>query len=187
VNLAQLQAFFATHKVAVLGTAAAGAVLLGLRTRKKAATGGAAVTPGTAAGVVPANGLQGVGSTYDSSAYDVYSALQSELSPFLQQQAAQTGASSGAAAAVKPIASTLFKPNLTGQYVVYKNGAYGEIEQDGSVYGISAPEASADQWGKIWATATPIGDTLTAYSDRSSNLKAVAPPAPAATTTLAKG
>jgi hypothetical protein len=184
VNTAQLQAFVAAHKVGVLGTAAAGAVLLGLRTRRKATAGGAATSQpaGTlpAAAVVPANGLQGVGSTYDSSAYDVYSALQSELTPFLQGQAAQTDASStGIAAAVLPVASTLFAPTYSGNYVKdAKTGLIGEVETDGSVFGFTPAQWSTAAGKGGGTSLNTIGHIGQAYSTEG-NLARVATPAPA--------
>lgn len=141
MNLAALQAWAGQNKVALLGAGAAGAVLLGLRTRSKATGGGprTAQPAGTlpAAAVVPANGLQATGSTYDSSAFDVYSALMPQL-----EALRQTGTSSGVTD-VPPIAQSIFAPNWTGKYVKYTNGTIGEIESDGSVYGISGAEAAA--------------------------------------------
>jgi hypothetical protein len=171
VNPGALSAFFVQHKVAVLGAGAAGAVLLGLRSRKKAAGPATSQPAGTlpAAAVVPANGLQGVGSTYDSSAYDVYSALQQELGPFLQQQAAQTGSSSGIST-VPPIASTLFAPTGSGNYVAYKNGTIAEIESDGSQLGLID-----DEWRRLaagGATYKSLGTDLTSgqYFETATNL-----------------
>jgi hypothetical protein len=173
VNPGALSAFFVQHKVALMGAGAAGAVLLGLRSRQQRAAAGTSaapkVTPGTAAAVVPANGLQGVGSTYDSSAYDVYSALQQELGPFLQQQAAQTGSSSGIST-VPPIASTLFAPSGSGNYVAYKNGTIAEIESDGSQLGLID-----DEWRRLaagGATYKSLGTDLTSgqYFETATNL-----------------
>ena len=102
---------------------------------------------------MPATGLQATGSTYDSSAYDVYSALQSELSPFLQAQAAQTTGKSGITS-VPPVASTLFKPTGSGSYVINSNGTIAEVEGDGSLYGMTL-----QQWQPLYnAGARPAGD-----------------------------
>jgi hypothetical protein len=194
VNPAALPALFAQHKMAVLGAGAAGAVLLGLRARRKSTTGaGGAVTSrpaGTlpAAAVVPANGLQANGP--DNTAVQVYDALQSELAPFLQQQAAQTDASSaGVAAAVAPVASTLFAPNLTGKYVRYNQGTIGEIESDGSIYGISGPELTDAQWADVRNAGisslgtAPFDTTGPLYGDRATNLTAIGTAARTATKT----
>jgi hypothetical protein len=180
VNVAQLQAWAAQNKVALLGVGAAGAVLLGLRTRSRA-SGGAKQPAGTlpAAAVVPANGLQATGSTYDSSAYDVYNALQSELGPFLQAQANQTGTSSGVTS-VPPIASTLFRPSGTGQYAQYGNGTVAEIESDGSQLGLTY-----GQWNDLIGTGAKVTQVLpvgapagnTAYYETSGNLANVKKPA----------
>jgi hypothetical protein len=92
VNSAQLSAWVAQNKVAVLGVAGAGAVGLGLQARKKKAagdTGGiakdTALTSGAAvAGTVP----------YDSSASDAYNALMpaiQHLYDLYDQQQGDTG------------------------------------------------------------------------------------------------
>jgi hypothetical protein len=174
----QLRAFLAQNKPAVLGAAGVGVVGLALQNTRTAAAAGPASTGGTAgtmpaAGVaLPAGGVQGA--YPDTSATDVYNALMPQLEAL---QAGQAPASTVAAATPPPISSTLFAPNLTGQYVYYKNtGTYGEIESDGSVYGISGPELGWDDWNKIFPVATPIGkDTLTAYSDRATNLSSAVP------------
>jgi hypothetical protein len=147
VNPGQLQAFAAAHKVELLGAGAAAAVLLGLRARAKGGTGKAAGPAGTipAAAVVPATG-QGFGSTYDSSAYDVYSALQSELGPLLEAQSQTTGRSG--ITSVPPIAAGLFAPTGTGNYVRYGDGTIAEVESDGSIYGI-APGENWNYNGKV--------------------------------------
>jgi hypothetical protein len=157
VNPAQLSAYFAAHKTAILGGAAAGVAVLGLRARKKAAAPATSQPAGTlpAAAVVPANGLQSVGSTYDSSAYDVYSALQSELTPFLQGQAAQTSASSGISS-VPAVASTLFGPTGSGHLVRYPNGSIAEVESDGTLYGLNPDE---------WNNLRNAGQTYTSLPD----------------------
>jgi hypothetical protein len=103
---------------------------------------------------VPANGLQGVGSTYDSSAYDVYSALQSELSPFLQAQANQTGTSSGVSS-VPPVASTLFNPSRHRPVRQYGNGTVAEIESDGSQLGLTY-----GQWNDLLGKGAKVTQVL---------------------------
>jgi hypothetical protein len=140
----QLSALFAAHKTAILGAAGVGVVGLALLQKKK----GAAATPATtgvagtipAAAVVPASSS---GSGPNNSAYDVYSALQSELAPLLQQQAAATG-TGGITTAPAPIASSLFSANRTGNYVAQTNndGVQGvfEVESDGSLYHLSSAD-----------------------------------------------
>lgn len=102
---------------------------------------------------------------------DALTALQHSLSVLPQPVG-------GTPAAAPSIASTLFAPKLTGQYVRYTGtGAYGEVESDGSIYGISTEELGWDQWAKIFPSASPIGpSTPTNYSDRVTNLAAAAPP-----------
>jgi hypothetical protein len=156
----QLAAVFAAHKTAILGAAAAGVAGLALLHRKKGATAGTAA--GTAAGTIPAAAVvpsQATGSTYDSSAYDVYSALQSELGPMLQ---ARQG--SGITTAPAPVASSLFAPTGSGQYVAYKGtGAGGnsinEVETDGSLYHLGLPE-----WQSIIAANGGKEPTVATFS-----------------------
>jgi hypothetical protein len=172
----QLAALFAQHKTVILGTAAAGVAGLALLQRRKgaAAPAGGPSVAGTipAAAVVPA---QPTGGGYDSSAYDVYSALQSELGPVLQQQAKATG-TGGVTTAPKPIASTLFGANRTGTYV-WQQGADApagvfEVESDGSLYHLSA-----NDWGSInpdgHVAATKLGpDIGTPFYSLEGNLSA---------------
>lgn len=156
MNPEQLQAFFAEHKTAVLGTAAAGVVGLALLQRKKKTTAGGTSQPaGTipAAAVVPSNALQG---SYDSSAYDVYSALQ----PQIAQLSDQLNRGNSVTAAPAPIASTLFAPSGSGNYVRY-GSSIAEVESDGSLF---AP--TSDQWQKLAAQ----GAAFTQVSGKDSDL-----------------
>lgn len=146
----QIAAWFKANKVEVLGVGAAGVAGLALLQRKKAGPAGAggvtagAVAPGTipAGSVVPA-------SAYDSTSYDLYNALQDEIGTLARQNeaAGQTGAGgSGASAAVTPpIASTLYAPSGSGQYVAYSDGIY-ELEGDGSLLHLGG-----SQWKQIIA------------------------------------
>ena len=167
MNAGQLQAYVEQHKPVVLGVAAAGVAGLALLRRKRAASAGA-TGPATSqpAGTIPAAAVvpsQQTASTYDSSAYDVYNALSGQL-----EQMRQTVGTPAATQAPKPIASTLFAPSGTGNYVRYKNGTIGEVESDGSIYGI-AP-------GEIWNVANgytqlaPDMESKTAYFDKLKNL-----------------
>lgn len=98
----QLAAYFAAHRTAILGGGAAAVAGLALLRRKRAATVPAGATAGaTVPGTIPAAAVAGPTAGYDSSNYDVYSALQPEL-----EQLRQTiGAS--AAAAPAPASSPL--------------------------------------------------------------------------------
>lgn len=175
MNPEQLSALFTQHRTAVLGGAAVLVVGLGLYSRKVKAPAAAGATTGgaTVPGTIPAAAVAPTGG-YDSTATDVYQALSDQIGA-LEQQQQTTG--TAVTAPSKPISSTLFAPTGTGQYVVYKNGAYGEIESDGSVYGLSTPELTPDQWSKVWGAATPIGTTQTNYFDRATNLAAQVQPA----------
>jgi hypothetical protein len=162
VNVQQLPALFAEHRTAVLGAGAAAVVGLAVWQKKKGAssstaatTAGAKVIPGTipAAAVVPAGGT-GSGS-YDSSASDVYSALSQQIESLRQTQGPSV------TDAPAPIASTLFAPSGSGQWIVMPNGVTGEIESDGSIFG-----ASADQFhgaGGVDAQRTPIQQNVNYY------------------------
>lgn len=76
----KLQALFAEHKTAILGVSAVGVAGLALLNRRKAPGGGSPAVGASPAGTIPAAAVvPGAGGGYDSSAYDVYSALQSQL------------------------------------------------------------------------------------------------------------
>jgi hypothetical protein len=139
VNPAALPAFFAAHKAAVLGGGAAAVAGLALYQRKKGTTaGGAAATTAGARvpGTIPAAAVepQSVGA-YDSTSFDLYNALSGQL-----EQIAQTGTSSGAAQASGPVASTLFNPTGSGDYVRGSNGMIAEVESDGSLFALTRPQ-----------------------------------------------
>lgn len=139
MNPAQLSAYFAAHKTAILGGAAAAVAGLALY-RKHAAAAGTPTTGGvTLAGTTPAAAIVGAQGP-DSSSYDLYNAMQPEL-----EQLLQTGASSGGVTAPPPVASGLFAPSGSGKLVSYSNGLY-EMESDGSLYHLAPSE-----WAKIVA------------------------------------
>jgi hypothetical protein len=141
---APLGAMFAAHKPVVLGVAAAGVV--GLALLKKKGAGSSSSSTSSPAGTIPATGVVSSGSvqgTYpDTTATDVYNSLQPTLAQILNQQANQTSAgNSHPLSAPKPIASTLFAPQGTGNYVFLQNAnTIGEVESDGSIYGIGGGE-----------------------------------------------
>jgi len=159
VNPAQLSAYFAAHKTAVLGTAAAAVAGLALIQRKKTAGAAGATTagatvPGTipAAAVVPAGGT--IGGGYDSSSFDLYNAFQPEIDQILQlQQAQQTGGTAGGGinAAPAPVASTLLSPSYDGNYVRFADGQVDEVEGDGSLLWLNPSEAKKAFGGGSWA------------------------------------
>jgi hypothetical protein len=132
----QIRALFEQHKTAALGAAGAGVIGLALLSRKKrAAAGPGSTSPaGTipAAAVVPSSGVQGA--FPDTSATEVYNALQDQFGKILDQQAAQTSNSNGGLTAPAPIASTLFAPTYSGSYATTSTGQPVEIESDGSLF-----------------------------------------------------
>jgi hypothetical protein len=138
VNLAQLQTYLQNNKPVVLGVGAAGVAGLALLQRKKKSS---------------------------AAAYDVYSALTGQLGA-LSEQVRQTSGSS-VTSAPAPLASSLFAPNMTGQYVGYRgdgsagsNGIY-EVETDGSLYHLDMPE-----WQKIIASSGGKEPATTTYTGR---------------------
>lgn len=145
----QLAAAFAAHKTAIFGAAAAGAVGLGLWTKKKksaAAATTSAGSPTSIAGTIPAAAVVSPSSSgaYDSSAFDAYNALQPELEQILQQQNLATSSSSGgiSSAVGTPIASTLFAPSDSENLVRYGDGTLWQIQSDGSAYNVTTDEAN---------------------------------------------
>jgi len=138
VNPAQLSAYFAAHKTAVLGSAAAAVAGLALYQRRKGTSGaGGATTAGaTVPGTIPAAAVepQSLGA-YDSTSFDLYNALQPEI-----EQILQTGTSSGGAAAPSPVASSLLSPSYDGNYVRFADGQIDEVESDGSLLWLNPSE-----------------------------------------------
>lgn len=181
MNPEQLSALFAQHRPVVLGAGAAAVAGLALWQKKKKATGtaatgavtGATVPTGTipAAGVVSSSGVQGA--YPNTAATDVYNALEPTLAQILSQQSAQTSASSSNAAAPAPVASTLFAPTWSGNYMREANGDPVEVESDGSVFHL------ADQWmaqvtqqtGKAWSDLPQMAVSPGWYS-ASTNIQA---------------
>ena len=140
MNADQLQAYVAGHKPVVLGAAAAAVTGLALLQRRKKAGAAAPSSPAARptssqpAGTIPAAAVvpsQSYGSTYDSSAYDVYNALSGQL-----EQLRQTSGT-GTTAAPTPVASTLFAPSGSGRFVRYADGGVFEVESDGSLFGLT--------------------------------------------------
>lgn len=159
MNLDQLGASFTQNRTAILGTAAAGVVGLALYRRKQAAAAPAAPTAGaTTAGVYSAGGqtagMYGA-NAYDSSASDVYGLVQPQLESLGGQlndlnaklnavPVSQAPTSAVTAPPSKPIATTLFSPTRSGNYVRYGDQTITEVEQDGSQLALTY-----DQWVPI--------------------------------------
>lgn len=156
---AELQAWFAANQKPVLGVAAAAAVGVGvLRARKRAATGGgtggAPATAGTAFASGPA--IAGTATPYDSSVLDVYNGLQDQIDGITTKLTAPLPVPQA------PVASKLFAPSGTGNYVRLQNGVVGEVESDGSIFGLGW-----DQWKPLMdkgATWTELGSNPTWFS-----------------------
>jgi hypothetical protein len=161
VNPGQLSAWFAQNQKAVLGVGAAAVVGVGvMRARKKsagAAAGGAGATPtaGTAFATGPA--IAGTQTPYDSSVVDGYNDLQSQIYGLSDKLNAPMPVPAA------PIASTLFSPQGTGQYVHFGNLG-GEVESDGSVFGITQ-----DQWQQILAKDPAANGKITTLSTGPTN------------------
>lgn len=93
-----LAAQFAAHRTVILGTAAGGAALLGLRARAKGTAAAANSTTTTAATTSPQLVPQGA---YDSTANDVYNAIE----PQIEALNAQLGALAANATTSTPAAA----------------------------------------------------------------------------------
>ena len=151
MDVAQVSAWFQAHRTEVLMVGGAGVAGLALLKRKSGAAAGDGRTAGAVApGTMPAGAVVNP-STYDSSAWSAYNALQDEIGTLARQNEAarQTSADgSGVSSAVKgPIASTLFAPSYSGNYWHMGSGL-GEFESDGSMLVFNA-----DQWKQ--ASAAP--------------------------------
>jgi hypothetical protein len=173
----QLQALFTQHRNVILGVGAAGVAGLALLNKRKKASGapsGSTSPAGTipAAAVVPASGVQGA--YPNTTETNIRNSIMDDL---LKQQAAMTSAGGGAAAAPKPIASSLFAPSGSGNYVLYGDGTVAEVQTDGSQLGLSY-----QQWTPLAQKGvTPVAANQQhpggAYYETTGNLNAVPKPA----------
>jgi hypothetical protein len=139
-----LPVLFATHKTAILAAGAAGVAGLALlQKRKKPATGAATSPAGAlpAAAVIPSSGVQGA--YPDTSGTDMYNQLEGQLERLQASQAVPVP---------KPVASTLFAPTGSGNYVRTADGTIAEVESDGSAFGLTAPQwAPLAKQGAAWS------------------------------------
>lgn len=128
MNPAALAALFAKHKTAILGGSAAAVAGLALVSRKKA--GGDVASSGPSAGAtIPAAAVVPGGGSYDSSAYDVYSALQSELGPLLDQARKANSVITAPAPTSSPLLG--YKPGLyrrSGTTQIFQLSADGTLD-----------------------------------------------------------
>jgi hypothetical protein len=145
VNAAALQAWLEQNKKPVLAVAGAGVVGLALLRKKKTAAaggiggGGAPASAGTAFATGPA--IAGTATPYDSSVSDVYNSLQGQLDSL------NTKLTAPIPTPAAPSASKMFAPGYTGNYVRLSNGVIGEVENDGSIFGLTGQQwrQAADQ------------------------------------------
>lgn len=186
MDTAAASAWFAAHKTEALGVGAVAVAGLALLKRKRSGTASTSgVTAGAVApGTIPAASV--VGATADSSAFDAYNALQDEIGTLARNSdaARNTGATgSGVGAAVGgPVASTLLAPTGNGQLVRYGT-AIGEVESDGSVYGLTLPEYQAlgapSNWVQLGATNASAPSMSTRASNLAAKIRGAQQPAPA--------
>lgn len=138
MNLGQLESY--AKKPAVLGAAAAGVVGLALLQRRKA--GGDAAAP--AAPAVPASGSYSAGGQVASAGgFGAYDSTASDVAGWLSPQLDELRRLSSPTPVPAPIASTLFAPSGTGNYVRRGDGLVAEVQSDGSLFGMTL-----DQWVK---------------------------------------
>lgn len=188
MNPAQLSAFFAAHKVAILGGGAAAIAALGLHQRKKnaaASTTAGATIPGTIPAAAVVGGTGSSAATYDSTAFDIYDSLEQQISDVASRQ--QTSSPTTASSATPgPIASTLFAPTGQGPLVHFGNGTIAEVESDGSLYGESLAEWQAQGSPTNYTSMPGLPAGATLYT-RATNLQNKIKSAPSTTVTQATG
>jgi hypothetical protein len=177
VNLNGLKAGFERNKkgLAVAGAVAVGGLAL-MQARKGGTAGPQAGQPGATAvpARIPAPASQQTASAsgwapYDSTASDVYNALQPMLERVSNQLDTQRSP-----IPLPPMASNLDAPTFTGTYVTYGDGSVHEVQSDGSLFHLSLPQYGDVQrrfgTDKV-APLTIAGAAPTAYST-TSNLMA---------------
>lgn len=175
-----LEATFEAHKAPIIAAAAGGVVLLALAQRRKkggatstttatsATPGGVVYTPASAGGQAAAM----TGAAYDSTSTDLYSALSPQLASIGSQLSQLTSQSSSPTPVPAPIASTLYKPSDSSNFVLYTNGTVAQVQSDGSQLGLNY-----DQWRPLSSqfqpvhlpSAAPVG----AYFETAGNLARV--------------
>lgn len=170
MNAAQLSAWAQQNRKPLLigGAALAGGLgLVKARSKKAAAGAGKPNLTGQSAGSYTAGTAGASGATlagtipYDSSSADIVSAI-GDLARWQQVQAEQKTPTPVTKA---PIASTIFAPKGTGNYVSLPNGVGAEVEEDGSLFGITY-----QQWQDLQAKAgtqlstSKLGTNLDYYS-----------------------
>jgi hypothetical protein len=187
VNFADLQATLEQNKGPIFAAAAVGVGAFALYKRSKAQTAGATAGPGggtltstgysagaqtgTLAGYAP-------GAAYDSTSADLAGYLGPQLDA-IGSQLAKMQSNPSPTPVAAPIASKLFAPSDSGNFVLYPSGTVGQVQSDGSVYGLSWNEWMPISRG---ASPSPVPAGVGNYFDRVSNLKAGTPTPAAAKT-----
>lgn len=135
MNAEALKAWFEENKTAVLGVAGAGVVGLALLQRKKSSSStstGTATTSTTGSGTAATSA--GVQSVYpDTTETNLYNSLLEQL------QGQVSNSDPGIGSAPAPIASTLFAPTGSGNYIRDQEGGVIEVESDGSLFALDGP------------------------------------------------
>lgn len=180
MNLDQLGGQFDANKGPILATAAAGVVAFALYQRHK--SGGAAAGPAQGVAVAPASAggqtatMRG-GGAYDSSASDLYGAIQPQLES-LGHRLDAIPLAAPPASTPAPMAASLYGPSDSQNYVLYQDGTVAQVQQDGSQLGLNY-----SQWvgsglnQKVTPTAVPQMHPGGAYYETTGNLNAVKKPA----------
>lgn len=198
MNPDQLRALFQQNKKALFAVAAVGVGGFALYKRHTAgATAGSATSStSSSAGVVPSYSsggqtttMGGASGIYDSTSTDLASFLSPQLGAMQSQLNALTAAPSSSSTPTPvagPIASSLLAPKGTGTYVINGNGTIGEVESDGSIFGMTLP-----QWMPLYdAGARPAAtvDNALPMSTLGGNIAAMqaAIPVPAAASSSGK-
>lgn len=162
MNLADLTSKLEANKKPLAIAGAAGVAGLALMKRRQAGGDvGTATATGTTSAVRPGSSLAAPNGqvVYSSTGSDVYNAVQPQLSTIgtaLNQLLADKSAPD--ATDTIPIATTIFSPNATGNYVRQDNGLIAEVQSDGSLFGLTG-----SQWASIMnqsggkASANDIG------------------------------
>lgn len=160
MNTAQLQAWFTANQKPILGVAAAGAVVLGVRrSRKKAAAAGGASSSGVPAGTAFATGpaIAGTTTPYDNSYVDGINSLQQQIYGITDKLAAPVPVPAA------PAASKMFAPDPSNKnWILLPNGVNAQVQQDGSLFGATAQQFFAA--GGQLDQRSPVATDLSWYS-----------------------
>lgn len=169
MNLGQLTGWIQQNKKPLAIAGAVGVGGLALMQRGKSgggdAGGGPMVDAAPTSGAGARYGLTTGGGAYDSTASDVYNAIAPQLEEvrdLLNQQNKPP-----VPVVAPPKASTMYAPTGTGNYAWLSNGVSVEVQDDGSLFGMTGeqlksimsrdPNAKLSKWGsapKFYAAET---------------------------------